>query len=145
MKTHESPEFVLTLIGCCMAEGDDPREAILAVGLERVEEAWKAVSETEPRGATARGLLDALSVKGRMDSDDEAMEQVHELTAAGWTAEDPRAVNYPKLGPPKTIWEKTAVAAWYWRAPSKRPGKPGRRFLSTNQAWRALKREAGEL
>ncbi len=140
----ESPDLVLTLIGCCLAEGSDVREAILEVGEDRVTEAWKLASETDPRGDTAGRLLALISVKGRMDMDDKDMEQALALTEAGWTSEDPRAVNSPHLPPPKNIWEKTAVMSWYWRAPSKRPGKPGRRYNSTNQAWRAMMRAAGK-
>ncbi len=136
-----SPDLVLTLLACCLAEGSDAREAVLEVGEARVQEAWKAA---DPRGDTAGRLLAMLSVKGRMDRDDADMEQALELTSAGWTSEDPRAVNSPHLPPPKNIWEKTAVMSWYWRAPSKRKGKPGRKFLSTNQAWRAMKKAAGE-
>lgn len=52
--------------------------------------------------------------------------QALELWQAGWSSETER----PDM----------LVMAWRWRAPSKRPGRPGRRFLSTNQAWNALKK-----
>lgn len=133
-----SPDFVLTLLGCCLAQGMDVREAVVEVGEVRVQEAWKAAPA---HSDTAGRLLAMLSVKGRMDTDDRDMEQALALTDAGWTSEDPRAINSPHLPAPKTIWEKTPVMSWYWRAPSKRAGKPGRRYLSTNQAFRAMQRE----
>lgn len=135
----ESAELIVALIGCLIAEGMDVREAILEVGEKRVADAMmNAPAKSEAAGR----LLACLSVKSRMDSDDKDMEQALELTAAGWTAEDPRAKT--NLPPPKNIWETTAVMSWQWRAPGKRPGKPGRLYLSTNQAFMALQRERGQ-
>lgn len=139
----DSPEFLVTLIECLMEEGQDVRDAILEIGEERVQASMIA-GDGLATPAQHR-LLDFLSIKLRMDADEEDMGQALELTSAGWMSEDPRAVHSPHLPPPATIWEKTAVASWKWRAPSRRPGKPGRLYHSTNQAWRAMKRAAGEL
>src|SRR5687767_553107 len=57
--------------------------------------------------------------------------QVSALLAAGWTFELPGDGDYEP-------WQ------WYWRAPPKRKGKPGRKYLSTNQAYRAMMRENHE-
>lgn len=67
------------------------------------------------------------------------MDQAMDLWQAGWTSEDTMA----HLIKPNEFWSQTQVMSWYWRAPSKRPGKPGRRYLSTNQAWNAMQRERG--
>lgn len=52
--------------------------------------------------------------------------QALELWQAGWTSESVRP--------------DSQVMSWYWRAPSRRPGKLGRKYLSTNQAHKALKK-----
>lgn len=64
------------------------------------------------------------------------MEQAYELWAAGWTSEVPESCRNNS----KDFWRQCRPMSWYWRAPSKRPPKPGRRYLSTNQAWLALQR-----
>jgi uncharacterized protein YbaR (Trm112 family) len=53
--------------------------------------------------------------------------QVKALLAAGWSIEWPERDLEP--------W------AWRWRRPPKRPGKPGRLYPSTGQAWGAMMRE----
>lgn len=58
------------------------------------------------------------------------------LMLAGWTSEDPSPSNS------KDPWRQTQVMSLYWRAPSKRPGNPGRRYLSTTQAFNAMKRQS---
>ncbi len=62
-------------------------------------------------------------------------EQATPLMLAGWTMETPNPTNS------KDFWRQTQVMSLYWRAPSKRPGKPGRRYLSTNQAFNAMRKE----
>jgi hypothetical protein len=52
--------------------------------------------------------------------------QVSALLAAGWRFELPGDDSEP--------WQ------WYWRAPPKRKGSKGRKYLSTNQAHNALLR-----
>jgi hypothetical protein len=56
--------------------------------------------------------------------------QAYELWGAGWTSH------------PQSKGAK--VMSWYWRQPPRRPGKPGRLFLSTNQAFNAMKNEQNE-
>lgn len=64
----------------------------------------------------------------------EAYRQALDLWQAGWTSESPRPAT-------NDFWAQVQVMSWYWRAPSKRRGLPGRKYLSTNQAWNALQRE----
>lgn len=61
----------------------------------------------------------------RKRSADEAMPQVRALLKAGWQFE---------------IVHENAAEPWQWafRSPSKRKGKPGRRYASTQQAYNAL-------
>lgn len=54
--------------------------------------------------------------------------QVRALLAAGWKYELPEG--HDDLEP----------MSWYWRAPPKRAGSRGRRYLSTNQAYNAMQR-----
>lgn len=77
-----------------------------------------------------------------IDAVEESLEQADALLFAGWSFELPEIVNRiedrhgsyrPMMG--------TEVWQWYWRAPPKRQGQKGRRYLSTNQAYRALMRE----
>jgi hypothetical protein len=119
-----------------------PSETIARVGgEEQVEAAFLSAPKAGPDQPEVAGrLLACLAVVGRMNQDDEDMEQALELTAAGWEVQTPP----PRATPPRNIWEQTAVMSWKWRRPSRRPGKPGRLFLSTNQAFRALEREKNE-
>lgn len=64
----------------------------------------------------------------RRDANRRAMVECRALLAAGWTFELPDI-------PDPEVWQ------WYWRRPGKRPGKPGRLFLSPTQAYNALMRE----
>jgi hypothetical protein len=64
----------------------------------------------------------------------EGLRQAEDLIAAGWlfdleTLADARGTVLP-------VW------SWAWRSPVKPGQKRGRRWPSTNQAWRALKRGA---
>lgn len=60
------------------------------------------------------------------------------LYAAGWTSEVPDSYKHNS----KAFWRQCPTMSLYWRAPSKRPGKPGRKYLSTNQAYNAMMKAA---
>lgn len=63
----------------------------------------------------------------REESHEECLEtQCYELMMAGWTVEPNKR---------EDAW------AWKWRRPARTKHRPGRLYLSTNQAYRALKRE----
>lgn len=79
-------------------------------------------------------MLDIAARKCFAESESRQMEKALELTAAGWTAETPNHTPHPFTG-------SVQVMSWYWRRPSRRPGKPGRRYLSTDQAWNAYQKE----
>ncbi len=64
-------------------------------------------------------------------------EQAVPLMLAGWTMELPESHRHNS----KDFWRQGQVMSLYWRAPSKRPGKPGRKYLSTNQAFNAMNRQ----
>ena len=76
-----------------------------------------------------------------LESRNAALPQVDALLQAGWRYELPEIVNRKDDEPPSKNF--TEPWQWYWRAPSKRKGRPGRRYLSTNQAFSALTRQSG--
>ncbi len=97
--------------------------------------------EMDERGREA--LKDATSLFcimvaiGRQETNENDFEQqAAPLYLAGWTSEVSECYQTNSKDP----WRQCPVASLYWRAPSKRPGKPGRRYLSTNQAFRAMER-----
>ena len=65
--------------------------------------------------------------EGRMST----LPHVDALMAADWRWELPQSVSDPE------------PFQWYWRRPPRRKGSKGRLFLSTNQAFNALRREQG--
>jgi hypothetical protein len=62
----------------------------------------------------------------RRDANKAAEPQFRALLAAGW--------QFEVVNDDDELWQ------FAWRRPGKRPGKPGRRFASTNQAFNALQR-----
>ncbi len=63
------------------------------------------------------------------------MEKALQLSAAGWKAEiQKHHTAHPFTG-------NTDVMSWYWRRPARRKGSKGRLYLSTNQAWNAMRKE----
>ena len=85
-------------------------------------------------GTLDREMLEILSRQDHQERNAQDMEKALELSAAGWTAE------IEKHHTPHPFTGSVDVMSWYWRAPSKRPGKKGRKYLSTNQAWNAYQR-----
>jgi hypothetical protein len=81
-----------------------------------------------------REMLDIYARAAYKESNDAQMEKALELSAAGWAPElHDGHTPHPFTG-------QVSVMSWYWRRPGKRPGKPGRLFRSTDQAYNALKR-----
>ena len=89
-------------------------------------------------GTIDREMLDIAAREGHKQRNDADMEKALELSAAGWTPElEPQHTPHPFTG-------CVDVMSWYWRRPPRRKGSKGRRYLSTNQAWNALKKEVSE-
>lgn len=120
----------------------------LADGMTHAE-AFAEFDEAELRRAALDGIqhrpydpddettLFAMVTKAGWEiSNQESMDQAIELWGAGWTSEVPTRTNS------KDFWMQCHTRSLYWRAPSKRAGKPGRRYLSTNQAWLAMTKSA---
>ena len=90
--------------------------------------------------ALTGSALAELAEQTKLEIRRDCMPQVDALLLAGWKWELPEIVNR-KDGEKFTRMD-TEPWQWYWRAPSKRAGGKGRRYLSTNQAFNALQREA---
>lgn len=66
----------------------------------------------------------------RRDARERDLVQVRVLLAAGWKYEIPDG------------YDDAEPMSWYWRAPPKRANSRGRKYLSTNQAFNAMRRLA---
>lgn len=84
------------------------------------------------------GLMEFITRADYEEHDAEQMELAIELWTAGWTSELP--CPEIQLGDDMDFWRKVQTMSLYWRAPSKRPGRPGRRYLSTQQAYNAMQK-----
>lgn len=115
-----------------LANGDSPLEAFQRFDREEFYRA--AMEELSIRGHAAWMDADSLASLGLLAQQEEwnakDMDQAIPLWAAGWTSQA------PNLG------QIERVMAWYWRAPVKGNRKLGRRYMSTNQAFMAMQREA---
>lgn len=69
----------------------------------------------------------------------DCMHEVDALLAAGWKYELPEIVNRKEFDQPRML--DTEPWQWYWRRPPRRKNSKGKRFLSTAQAYNALKKE----
>lgn len=97
-------------------------------------------SDSEQRIVTNSGkvsLLELCSKAMREIQDEQDMQQATELWLSGWTSEIPES--YRNNSP--NFWRQCPVMSLQWRRPSRRQGKPGKRYLSTNQAWMSMQRE----
>ncbi len=89
-------------------------------------------------GSPDHEMLDLLARAGHIESAKRDMEMALTLTAAGWSAELTSAhLPHPFTG-------NVPVMSWFWRRPPRRPGKPGRRYLSTQQAFNAYSKELAQ-
>lgn len=111
----------------------DTFRELLKQGLTPLE-ALRQFDPEDLRAAVFKGLdegsmdLFRLAVRANREQMNEAdLDQAIELWLAGWTSETPHQT-------------QTDIFSWYWRSPPKRKGK-GRRYLSTQQALNALRRQ----
>lgn len=85
-------------------------------------------------GTIDREMLDIAARASHKESNEAEMEKALELSAAGWTPE------IEKQHTPHPFTGNVDVMSWYWRRPARRKGSKGKKYLSTNQAWNALKK-----
>lgn len=123
-----------------MFDDDELQEAVNAE-LERGDSVQRLNLKTlQMESACGHETLFDLVVKASFEERQrrDFEEQAVPLMMAGWTMETPNPTNS------KHFWSQTQIMSLYWRAPSKRPGKPGRRYLSTNQAFNAMNKAAAQ-
>lgn len=117
-----------------LKQGKTPLEALQEFGLDQFHAAM--LEEVDMRGSAAwedaQSLLNLASQARREEMNEVDMAQAIDLWLAGWTSETPSST-------------QVDVMSWYWRRPSRRERRPGRRYASTNQAWKALQRERGSM
>jgi hypothetical protein len=117
-----SADMVKATIARMLEQGVSPLEGIREFG----DNTWlDALREDLDEGGRTLLEIAGRALREEMNSHD--MDLAIELWLNGWKSETPHAT-------------QKDVMSWYWRAPSKRAGKPGRRYLSTHQAHRALKK-----
>lgn len=117
----------------------DPAELQAAVRQEmdrgdcRKHQYGQIIFEADEEPTTLFDLTVRAEFERRNSLDSNDGQQCLALWQAGWTSEN---ANPTSAG----FWGQPQLMSLYWRAPSKRAGKPGRRYLSTNQAYNALMR-----
>lgn len=120
-----------------LAKGMSPGEAMREFDEEDLKSAMLQEMDEKGFECWAEGsLCNQISKAGREHADEKDMEQAIELWAAGWTSEIPECYRHNS----KDFWRQCPTMSLFWRRPSRRPGKPGRKYLSTNQAFMAMKR-----
>jgi hypothetical protein len=122
-----SPDETFAILQKLMAQGLSATEAMAEFEKQDLDASTlKALMED----GTSHPLWVLSIQEMRESSHRETLEgQCYELWMNGWTVE-PNGRD--------ESW------AWYWRRPARRAGQKGRKFLSTNQAFNALKREQSE-
>lgn len=119
-------DLALTLFRANLAAGMTHAEAAT---LFTPDDLRTALFSEEFAPPEAHELLNLLGKAQREEMNDRDMDQAIELWLAGWKSETPH----------KT---QTDVMSWYWRRPARTKTRPGRLFLSTNQAFSAMKKGA---
>lgn len=123
-----------------MAQFDEREFSRLAIEELEIKDAvidptlMELVTNDERKEPALFELYSRAQFEKRNNVDSPDFQQAMDLWAAGWKSELPRT-------PGENFWSQVQVMSYYWRRPSKRKGSKGRLFLSTNQAWQALRRE----
>jgi hypothetical protein len=123
-----TPESALHILQRLMAQGKDAYEAVEAFGVPAFHAVMREEFETNSR-FMSDPLFDIAVEHSRKSCENWDFAQATDLWLAGWTSEAQSS--------------NSQVMSWYWRRPARRKNIPGRRYLSTNQAWMAMRREQG--
>lgn len=127
-----------------IAEGMSYSEALAEFDLQAFQKAMLAEGELRPGcGRDEESLLSLLACAGREERDARDMEKAIELWSHGWTSELPESYTTKEaIEAAKTdMWRRCAVMSFYWRRPPRTKSRKGKRFLSTDQAYNALRKE----
>ncbi len=119
-------QYYIDTLRTLMAKGMTPREACEHFDEQDLSEAM--FHDDTPHEDT-RALLEICAEAMQEKQNERDSTQAIELWLAGWTSEAPHP------------GQQGRVMSWYWRAPPKGKRPLGRRYLSTNQAFMALKRQ----
>jgi hypothetical protein len=120
-----TPEFAVDLFHDLLSQGKTHAEVEAMFTRQQILDLMCFDGDVENR-------LEFLKLCGlaRMEQwNDFDMGKATELWLAGWTSETPHSS------------QKHMVMSWYWRRPPRTKNLPGRRYLSTDQAYNAMKKE----
>ncbi len=120
-----TPEFAVDLFHDLLAKGHSHAEVESMFTKDQIHD----VICSEGDVINQLEFLRLCGTAGLERRNEEDMDKATELWLAGWISETP----YES--------QKYAVMSWYWRRPPKTKNRPGRRFLSTQQAYNAMKKE----
>lgn len=123
---HEAYTEMFQLL---LKQGKTHLEAYREFDEEKLRKALLDSLDSGPPGKRNLALLDLMALAGMEKADEADREQCFELWSQGWTSE--------KVTP------DSRPMSWYWRSPPKGKRPLGRRYLSTNQAWLAMRRRLG--
>lgn len=124
---NHPPGVVLSCLRALMMnEGMTAREAIAEMGEEAVQAALRKCEADR----TMHGILAILADSERERQDEKDLDKALALWAAGWTTDQDRETAVGKRPLP--------IYSWAWRRPAIPPRTTGRRFASTDQAYRNL-------
>jgi hypothetical protein len=90
-------------------------------------QAQRAIDDLKAGRRPSAEDMESLGIVTTLRWNRQCKPKVDALLAAGWTIEWPEH--------DLDTWQ------WAWRRPSRRTGRPGRRFASTGQAYNAMVRE----
>lgn len=132
---NKSPDEIRTEFLLLLAHGMTHEEAYSCFDKK---EFWIGIRQEDRPEDEENSLLTLASKAGfeernRRNWEEEAVP----LMMAGWTIEIPDSHRHNS----KYFWRQQQVMSLYWRRPSRRQGKPGRKYNSTTQAFNAMMRE----
>jgi hypothetical protein len=120
-----TPEFAVDLFHDLLSQGKTHAEVEAMFTKEQIRD----VICSEGDVINQLEFLKLIGTAGLEQRNDKDIDKATELWLAGWVSETP----YPS--------QRHAVMSWYWRRPPRTKNRPGRRYLSTNQAYNAMKKQ----
>lgn len=117
-----TPEFAVDLFKNLLSQGKTHTEIEAMFTKEQIREVLFELHDEH-----SREFLDLLAIAGMEERNTRDMDKAYELWFSGWTSE------------PQT--PTSQVMSWYWRRPPRTKNRPGRRYLSTDQAYNAMKKQ----
>lgn len=116
-----TPEFAVDLFKDLLAQGKTHAEIEEMFTRDQIREVFEHL-DTE----NGREFLDLCATAGMEQRNLKDMEKAWELWMVGWTS-------HP-------VTPTSQVMSWYWRRSPRTRTRPGRLYLSTDQAYNAMKK-----